>query len=142
MPVLDGNNYRAFIESATAGTFNQIAGQRALSYDTSLATYSVATKDSGAFDINGAGLLSLNLSVEVVPNLPDANGFTRCETLHNTRVNTARVQVRKSPFSGSDIIFDAPILVTGIPKSAPFNDTVAGPISFALSGVPTVNTLA
>ena len=142
MPTLDGNNYRAFIESATAGTFNQIAGQRSLSYDTSLATYSTATKDSGAFDINGAGLLSLSLSVEVVPNLPDANGFTRCETLHNTRVNTARVQVRKSPFSGSDIVFDAPILVTGIPKGAPFNDTVSGPLTFALSGAPTVNTLA
>lgn len=142
MPILDGNNYRVFIESTTAGTFNQIAGQRSIDYSQSLATYSIATKDSGAYDINAAALLTTSFSVEVLPNLPDANGYTRCETLHNNRTATARAQIRRAPFSGSDIIFDAPVLVTSVPKSAPFNDAVAGPISFVLSGAPTVNTLS
>lgn len=137
MAKLDGNLYRCFIESATLGTFNEIKGQRSSSLGTSLATYSVATKDSGGWDINGAGLLTADMSVELVPDLPDATGYTRCETLHNTKAS-ARVQWR----TGATIVFDAPVLITQIDDAYPFNDAVGCQITFALTGAPTVNLMA
>ena len=137
MAKLDGNLYRCFIESASAGVFNEIKGQRNSEIGSALATYSVATKDSGGWDINAAGLLTASLSVELVPDLPDATGYTRCETLHNTKAS-ARVQWR----AGATIVFDAPVLIASINDSYAFNDAVGSQISFVLTGAPTVNLMA
>lgn len=137
MAKLDANLYRCFIESATAGTFNEIKGQRGSDVTTSLDTYSVATKDSGNWDINAAALLKADLSVELVPDLPDSTGYTRCETLFAARTVT-RVQWKQ----GATIVFDAPVLITSINRNYPFNDAVGVQINFALTGAPTVNALS
>ena len=140
MPKLDANNYRVYIEGVTPGTLAEIRGQRTSSCDTQSNTYSTATKDSGNWDTFNYGQNSGNLSVECVPDLPDATGFTRAETLHNTRA-AARVQWRKAPFAPGDVVFDAPCIVTGINRAYPFNDVVGAQVSFQLNGQPTVNTL-
>ncbi len=137
MPKLDANLYQCFIESSTPGTFNVIKGQRSSSVGASLNTYSVATKDSGGWDINAAGLLQADMSVELVPDLPDSTGYTRCETLAAAKTVT-RVQWRNGP---TTVVFDAPVLITNINRDFPFNDAVGVQISFALTGAPTVNAL-
>jgi predicted secreted protein len=137
MAKLDANLYQCFIESSTPGTFNVIKGQRSSSVGASLNTYSIATKDSGGWDINGAGLLQADMSVELVPDLPDSTGYTRCETLFAAKTAT-RVQWR----FGSTVVFDAPVLITSINRDFPFNDAVGSQISFVLTGAPTVNALS
>jgi predicted secreted protein len=137
MAKLDANLYQCFIESSTAGTFNVIKGQRGSTIGKSLNTYSVATKDSGGWDINAAGLMTADMSVELVPDLPDSTGFTRCETLHAAKTVT-RVQWK----FGSTVVFDAPVLISNINNDFPFNDAVGAQISFVLAGAPTVNALS
>lgn len=100
-----GNDYRLFVQSSTAGTFNQPAGQGNLTRDGGKAFQSNATKDQEGVDTQSPGLRTISLKQELIPDLPDANGYTRMETLDKS--NTAEIyQIRKKPFATGDVVFE------------------------------------
>jgi predicted secreted protein len=78
-----GIDYRLWIESATPGTYNMIKGNTTLSYEASGETVDTSSKDDYPWRTRAAGMRDLTVNFEIVPDLPDANGYTRFETQAN-----------------------------------------------------------
>ncbi len=135
-----GSDYRLFVQSSVAGTFNQPAGQGNLSKRGGKAFTSNATKDTEGYDTQVPGLRTLTLSQELTPSLPDPSGYTRMETLDKS--NAAEVyQIRKKPFATADIVFEA-LMYTGLDDTA-FNQgaSVTVGVTLTLAEAPTVDAL-
>lgn len=139
MPFFDGDNYQLGIEGATAGAFNVIRGQRELSHDFGMGTYSQSTKDSPV-EINGSGAVSHQITLAFMPDLPDANGATRLKTLTAAR-GTVRVQIRAAPFATGSVVFDCVMRVTSFNTNYPFRDGVGVQVTFVPAAAPTVDLL-
>lgn len=144
MGKLLGNDYRLWIESATPGTFNEIKGQQSLALTRASATFDTSTKDDFPYGTQGQGLRSLNIDCDIIPNLPDANGYTRLET--RSKVSGAtRFQIRKGGSAGNsstDVVFDALMLITNFDQSFGQNDAVKSKFQLVLDTAPTVDALA
>jgi hypothetical protein len=135
-----GSDYRLFVQSSVAGTFNQPAGQGNLTIRRSKASASNATKDTEGYDTQIPGLKSLTLSQELTPSLPDPSGYTRMETLDKS--NTAEVyQVRKKPWATTDVVFEA-VMNTSLDDTA-FNQGASVTVgsTLTLAEAPTVDAL-
>jgi hypothetical protein len=103
-----GNDYHIWIESSTPGTYNRIKGQTSLSLSRNGQAIDISAKEDFPYAAQGPGMRALNISFEIIPDLPDANGYTRLETQANAVSPTPfNVQVRKggTAGSGSDVVF-------------------------------------
>ena len=136
-----GNDYRLFVQSATAGTFNQPAGQGNLTRNGGKNFSSNATKDTQGYDTQQPGLRTLTLKQEMIPDLPDPTGYTRMETLDKTDA-TEVYQIRKKPFAEDDVVFEA-LMYTGL-DNTDFNqgESVKVGVTLTLAEPPTVDALA
>jgi hypothetical protein len=135
-----GSDYRLFVQSSTAGTFNQPAGQGNLSIDRGKGFTSNATKDQEGVDTQSPGLRTLTIKQDLTPDLPDANGYTRMETLDKT--NAAEVyQIRKKPLGATDVVFEC-LMYTSI-DSTGFDQgaSVKSPLTLQPAAQPTVDAL-
>lgn len=140
-----GNDYRLWIESATPGTYNEIKGQTQLSIKRQASMINIGTKDDGTYETNAPGLKSLSIDVQLYPNLPDANGYTRFETLALTNpLPTVNFQVRKggSSGTGSDVVFQASMYIGDFSTDMSKNDVVKASASLSLAAAPTTDVLA
>jgi hypothetical protein len=91
-----GNDYRLWIESATPGTYNEIKGGQELSVSRSAATIDTSTKDDFPYGTSAPGMRQLSVPFSIIPNLPDATGYTRFETVANAATATpTNFQIRK-----------------------------------------------
>ena len=135
-----GSDYRLFVQSSTAGTFNQPAGQGNLSIDRGKAFSSNATKDQEGVDTQSPGLRTITIKQDLTPDLPDANGYTRIETLDKSNA-TEVYQIRKKPFATSDIVFECLMYTsidsTGLDQGA----SVKSPLTLQPAAQPTVDAL-
>jgi hypothetical protein len=135
-----GNNYRLFVQSATPDTFSQPAGQGNLTKTGGKNFTSNATKDTEGYDTQQPGLKTLTLKQDIIPSLPDASGYTRMETLDKSDA-TEIYQIRKKPFTDTDIVFEA-LMYTGLDDTS-FNqgDSVKVGVTLTLAEAPTVDAL-
>ncbi|MDO7843453.1 phage tail tube protein [Sphingomonas immobilis] len=135
-----GNNYRLFVQSATPDTFNQPAGQGNLSIQRGKNFSSNATKDQGGVDTQQPGLRTISLKQDLIPDLPDANGYTRMETLDQSNA-TEKYQIRKSPFAVGDVVFEC-LMYTSL-DNQDFNqgESVKVGVTLAPAAQPTVDAL-
>jgi len=136
MAFYNGDDFTVHIESATPGTFNPIKGQRELSHDFSMGTYSQSTKDS-AVEISGAAAVTHQITLAYMPDLPDANGATRLKTQAIARA-TVRLQIRNA---AATVVFDCVMRCTTFNTSYPFRDGVGVQATFVPSAAPTVDLL-
>jgi predicted secreted protein len=140
-----GNDYRLWIESATPGTYHEIAGQQDLSVNRQGQTIDTSTKDDFPYSSQAAGARTLSLPFNLIPNLPDANGYTRLETLALATVATPfNVQVRKNGSSGADpadVVFQGSVYCTDLNTSLGRNDAVKVTGTLVGNGAPTVDVL-
>lgn len=129
------------MQSATAGTFNQPAGQGNLTRNGGKNFSSNATKDTEGYDTQQPGLRTLTLKQEMIPDLPDPTGYTRMETLDKTDA-TEVYQIRKKPFAEDDVVFEA-LMYTGL-DNTDFNqgESVKVGVTLTLAEPPTVDALA
>lgn len=138
-----GNDYRLWIESATAGTYNEIKGQTALKINRQASSIDTSTKDDYPYGTQAPGLKTLTIDVELFPNLPDANGFTRFETL---AAGTAAVnfQIRKGGSAGAsgDVVFAASMYIGNLDTDFGKNDVVKSTAQLSLATAPTTDALA
>ena len=95
-----GNDYRLWIESAVAGTYNEIKGQTSLKINRQAGSIDTSTKDDYPYGTQAPGLKTLTIDAEVYPNLPDANGYTRLETLSKGSA-PVKFQIRKGGSAGA-----------------------------------------
>ena len=143
MAKLLGNNYRVFIESTTQGTFHQIAGQQDVSLSGSQSFANSSTKDTGAYATKVPTQRDSTLTLALRPDLPDANGFGRLESVANAATQVpVGIQIRKAPFADGDVVFEASMFVGEFSKSMPQNDVVSASVSFGLEAAPTTDLLS
>ncbi len=137
-----GNNYRLFVKgTGTPDPFSMPAGQGNLSVARGKNFSSNATKDTEGYDTQQPGLRTLTLKQDMIPDLPDAAGYTRMETLDQTDV-TEVYQIRKKPFDpDDDVVFEA-TMYTGL-DNQDYNqgESVKVGVTLTLAEAPTVDTL-
>lgn len=141
MAKLLGNNYRLYIQSATAGTYNPIGGQGDLSYSRKAQLIDVSDKNNAPYGLKAAGNFDVEISMSGIPDLPDANGLSRAETMFKTQA-IEKYQIRKAPFATGDVIFEGSCYTNdcsvSFPKDAPASYTLA----LGLAAAPTTDLLA
>jgi len=141
-----GNDYRLWVESATAGVYNEVKGGQNLSVSQSGGTIDTSTKDNFPFGTQAPGLRSVSIQAEMIPDLPDANGFTRLETLANAATATPiNIQIRKGGSAGvapGDVVYAGACYVTEWNQSYGMNDAVKANATLVAASAPTTNTLA
>jgi len=139
-----GNDYLLWVESDTAGTYNLVKGQQTLSISRDAGSIDTTSKDEAGYGTSAPGLKSLKLSLEIIPNLPDVNGYTRLETLANAApASPFKVQVRKGGQTGlpADAVFEG--LVYGNIGESSFgqNEAVKAKVEFSAAAAPVKDVL-
>ncbi|QBE91906.1 hypothetical protein DRN02_007675 [Sphingomonas paucimobilis] len=139
-----GNDYLLWVESSTAGSYNLVKGQQTLSISRDAGSIDTSTKDDAGYGTSAPGLKSLKISLDTIPNLPDANGYTRLESLCNVAPAVPfNIQIRKGGAAGgtSDVVFAG--LVYGNLSSTEFgqNDAVKAKAEFSAAAAPTTDVL-
>lgn len=139
-----GNDYRLWIESATPGTYNEILGNTALKINRQSALFDTSTKSDFPYGTQAPGLKSLTIDAELFPNLPDANGYTRLETLSQGSA-AVKFQIRKNGSSGADpadVVFAASMYIGNFNTDLPKNGVVQCTFQLSLASAPTTDVLA
>lgn len=139
-----GNDYLLWVESAVQGTFNLVKGQQTLSISRDAGSIDTSTKDESGYGTSAPGLKSLKISLDMLPNLPDASGYTRLETLCNAAPAVPfNVQIRKGGQNGAaaDVVFAGSVY--GNLDSTEFgqNDAVKAKATFSAAAAPTTDVL-
>lgn len=140
-----GNDYLVWVESVTAGTYNLVKGQQSVSISREAGSFDTSTKDDSGYGTSAPGLKSLKLSLDTIPNLPDASGYTRLETLCNATPQAPfNIQIRKGgpAATTADVVFAGSIY--GNISSSEFgqNDAVKAKVEFSAASAPTIDVLA
>lgn len=139
-----GNDYRLWIESAVAGTYNEIKGQTTLKISRAAAAIDTSSKDDGAYGTSAPGQKSLTIDVEILPNLPDANGFTRFESRALASPQAAtKFQIRKNGSAGvtADAVFEATMWIGNFDTDMGRNDVVKCTTQLTLESAPVTDLL-
>ena len=139
-----GNDYLVWVESDVGGTFNLVKGQQSVSISRDAGSIDTTTKDDSGYGTSAPGLKSLKLSLDTIPNLPDASGYTRLETLCNATPQAPfNIQIRKGGPTAleADAVFAG--LVYGNISSTEFgqNDAVKAKVEFSSAAAPTTDVL-
>lgn len=139
-----GNDYLVWVDSATAGTYALVKGQQSVSISRDAGSIDTTTKDDQGYGTSAPGLKNLKLSLDTIPNLPDATGFTRLETLCNATPQAPfAIQIRKGgpTATTADAVFAG--LVYGNISSTEFgqNDAVKAKVEFTAAAAPTIDVL-
>lgn len=138
-----GNNYRLFVQSATVGTFNEIKGQGNLKIARQTGSIDLSTKSDAPYGLAAPSSKAVTVTCAILPDLPDANGYTRVETISNDPLTPAELyQIRKAPFATGDVVFAASMYSTLSDTDFDLNAGVGTSLSLSLAAVPTVDTLS
>lgn len=103
-----GSDYRVWIESGVAAAFNEIKGQGNLTINRGGSAINTTTKDDGNYGTSAPGARTVSIDLDITPNLPDANGYTRVETVSNASPQLpVNFQIRKGGSAGvaADVVF-------------------------------------
>lgn len=139
-----GNDYRLWIETTTPGTYTEIKGQQQLSMSRQSQAIDTTTKDNFPYGTQASGTKTLTIDVDLVPDLPDALGYTRLETISKGSL-PVKFQIRKAGSAGvspGDVVFEANMYVGGVDVTYGQNDVIKAKTSLSLESAPTTDTLA
>ncbi|KKI17497.1 phage tail tube protein [Sphingomonas sp. Ag1] len=139
-----GNDYLLWVDSATAGTYNLVKGQQALSISRDAGSIDTSTKDDSGYGTSAPGLKSLKISLDMLPNLPDATGYTRLESLCNAAPAVPfMVQIRKGGATGAvgDVVFEGSVYGNITSTEFGQNDAVKAKIEFSAAAAPVKDIL-
>lgn len=140
-----GNDYRLWIESTTPGTFNEVKGGQNLSVTRNGSTIDTSTKDDFPYGTSAPGLRQLSISATLLPNLPDATGYTRLETQAEATSSTPiNFQIRKggSAGSGTDVVLAGAFYITDFNTDFAQNGAVTATFTLVAASAPTTDVLA
>jgi hypothetical protein len=134
-----GNSYLLWINRG--GTFYPISGQQSLSKPQSAGSIDIGDKNSAPYTLEAPALLSVGITGEVWPDLPDVNGF---EYLYSLLLSQAAefFQIRQNGLLGNgttDVEFHASMYVMGADKTLPRNGVNGYSIKLGLAAVPIIN---
>ena len=140
MAQLDGNGYRLQIETATAGVFQEIAGQQGLTVDGSASLQDVSTKSSGAYALQRPGKRNVTINLEGLADLPDATGFTRLhERAKLSPQSPTLFRIVKLP---STTVFEASMYIGNFNVEYPQDGNVAYSCTMTLAAAPVTDVIS
>lgn len=140
-----GNDYRLWVESAVAGTFNEVKGNQSLAINRSGGTIDTSSKENFPYATQAAGMRTVSIPATFRPDLPDATGFDRLMTLAKATAPTPfNVQIRKGGSAGAagDVVFACSVYTTDINDGMAQNEVVQTSMTFVAAAAPTIDTLA
>ncbi|MGE3304284.1 MAG: hypothetical protein AB7M12_14360 [Hyphomonadaceae bacterium] len=141
-----GSDHLVWIESAVAGTYNPILGQGDCIINRSSSNIDTTSKDDGDYGTGAPGPRALSVDLDVLPKLPDANGYTRLETLSNASPRAPfNIQIRKGGLAGAspaDVVFQCSVY--GNLDNTSFGQAAAvkSKVTFLAAAAPTIDALA
>lgn len=138
MPKLSANDYRVRVDSATPGTFTEVAGQISVTVDRGETSFSNIDKAS-TVETTLRALRTYGLSLEYRPDLPDANGHARLETIFASGAAT-NIQVVK--VGTPTVVFQCQMRVSAMNTGSPLNDVNTINVTFVPTAAPTTDTLS
>jgi predicted secreted protein len=135
-----GNSYRLFIgDGGGTEVFYEIAGQQDLSISRQAQTIDTSTKDNFPYGTQAPGLKTLSIAFNLIPDLPDANGYAELEAQAlSTDPQPWNFQVK----TGSTVVFECAMYVTDFNSSMGQNDAVKVTGTLVASAAPTTDELA
>lgn len=128
---MGGEDYRLFVKSA-GGTYNMLAGEGDIqqSAQTNMRDQS-AKGDTDAVEKPGKRRMNMTVSGKV--QLPDVDGLERIKLLEKTKASND-YQIRVAPFTGSDVIFEAPMYTSNLSMGFPDDDNATFSFQLSLAG--------
>ena len=139
-----GNDYRLWVEGATAGTYAMILGQQDLKYSRKATTIDTSTKDNAPYATAAAGLFQISITLNGIAQFPDATGFSQVETNFKAQIST-NFQIRKGGAGGvspGDVVFACKMNILELSTDFGQNKPLSYVMGLDLSTAPTVDTLA
>jgi hypothetical protein len=141
-----GNDYRLWIESAVAGTYNEIKGQHDLSVSRQTQQIDTSSKDDFPYGTSAPGLRTMTIQCEIGPDLPDADGYTLLETKSQADPSApVNFQIRKGGSAGADpadTVLEGSFYIGDFNSSFGKNDQMKVSFTLQLAAAPTTDTLA
>jgi predicted secreted protein len=135
-----GNAYRLYIgDGAGTEVFSEIAGQQDLSITRNAATIDTSTKDNFPYATQAPGLRTLSIAFNLIPDLPDALGYTAMET---AAMATDATPVNFQVKTGSTVVFEGSMYITDFNTSFGQNDSVKATGTLVAADAPTTDELA
>lgn len=138
MPKLSANDYRLRVDSSSPGSFAEVAGQISVTIDRGEVNFSNIDKGS-TVETTLRAMRNYALSLEYRPDLPDANGHGRLQTIYDSGASTV-IQVVK--VGTPTVVFSCPMRVTAFNFGGPLNDVATINVTFTPTGAPTVDALS
>lgn len=139
-----GNEYRLWIEGPTVGTYAEIKGQQDLKINRQAGTIETSSKEDFPYGTSAPGARSLTVDFGLLPNLPDAGGYTRLETVSQAIPQEPnKFQIRKGGSAGAtgDVVFEALMNIGNFDTDFPQNGVVKANGQLTLAAAPTIDTL-
>lgn len=135
-----GNDYRLFIgDGAGTEVFSEIKGQQNLSITRNGSTIDTSTKDNAPYGTSAPGLRSLSIAFALIPDLPDATGYTALETFSLAASSTPKnFQIKK----GSTVVFQGSMYCTDFNTTFDMNDAVKATGTLVAAAAPTTDVLS
>lgn len=135
-----GQDFRLFVGNAAGDQFAEPRGQGNLTINRGSSPIDTSTKDSGRYGTSAPGPKTLTITQEIIPDLPDANGYTRMKALDNDG-DTAVYQIREKPFAEADVVFECLMYTvfgnTGMGRT----DPVGTSVELSAAEAPTVDEI-
>lgn len=137
MAKLSSNEYRVRVDSATPGTFAEVAGQISVTLDRGETSFSTIDKTS-LVETTGRAMRNYSLSLEYRPDLPDAAGHTRLETIFASGAATV-IQIVK--VGTPTVVFACSMRVASMNTGSPLNDVNTVNVAFTPVAAPSTDLL-
>lgn len=139
MPKLSANDYRLRVDSATPGTFTEVAGQISVTVDRGEVSFSTVDKAS-TVEVTGRAMRTYGVSLEYRPDLPDASGHGRLETIFASGAAT-NIQVWRVTGTPA-AVFQCQMRVSAMNTGKQLNDVNAINVTFVPTAAPTTDALS
>lgn len=133
-----GEDYRLYVDNGS-GSYNIVSGQTGATFTNNTPLIDLSAKGD-TYSVKSPGRPDLTIAVKGHMDLPDANGLEKVYAAATAR-SAINVQLRKTPFSGSDVIFAASMYVSNFGR--PLEDQAGADYSFdlTLNTQPTTDSL-
>lgn len=136
-----GHEYKVYVDNGS-GTFNPVQGEVDHNRDGSTNLIDTSAKGTGQFATQAPGRKTLVITVSGKKVLPDTNGLERVYALQKVYPQVAaNWQIRKDPFSGSEVIFAASMFVSNFSDASPDVDNATFSFQLTCASAPTTDLL-
>jgi hypothetical protein len=133
-----GEDFRVFVDNGS-GSYNLVAGQTGLSTNNSTPMIDQSAKGD-VYSVKSPGRPDMSITVAGISDLPDTNGLERVFSLATARTAN-NYQVRKSPFAGGDVIFQASCYTGSFSTSKDDQASYTYTFELTLASQPSVSQL-